>query len=95
MRTNSKPFTPPIVRREPPTIAEAIAAAQGLTPDPLLQVEIAAGLIGMSEDEIRPHMPVTTTRRSAPVISGARVVIVERRPSRGAARRTVPIAVRR
>jgi hypothetical protein len=48
---------PPIrVRREPPTIAEAVAAAQDLADDVEQQVEIAAGLIGLSADEIRPHV---------------------------------------
>src|SRR5918912_1121207 len=43
------------VRREPPTLDEAIAAAQGLSDDLEQQVAIAAGLIGMTEDEVRPH----------------------------------------
>lgn len=48
---------PPIrVRREPPTIPEAIAAAQDLADDLEQQVEIAAGLIGLPLDEVRPHV---------------------------------------
>lgn len=48
---------PPIrVRREPPTIAEAVAAAQDLADDVEQQVEIAAGLIGLEADEVRPHV---------------------------------------
>ncbi|WP_342154186.1 hypothetical protein [Methylorubrum sp. SB2] len=48
---------PPIrVRREPPTVAEAVAAAQDLTDDIEQQVEIAAGLIGLPSDEVRPHV---------------------------------------
>ncbi|GAB6844490.1 hypothetical protein HNR00_002790 [Methylorubrum rhodinum] len=48
---------PPIrVRREPPTVAEAVAAAQDLADDVDQQVEIAAGLIGLDPDEVRPHV---------------------------------------
>ena len=48
---------PPIrVRREPPTIPEAVAAAQDLADDLEHQVEIAAGLIGLPADEVRPHV---------------------------------------
>ena len=48
---------PPIrVRREPPTIPEAVAAAQDLADEVEHQVEIAAGLIGLTADEIRPHV---------------------------------------
>lgn len=48
---------PPIrVRREPPTIPEAISAAQDLADDLEQQVEIAAGLIGLPLDEVRPHV---------------------------------------
>src|SRR4051812_31483875 len=48
---------PPIrVRREPPTIAEAVVAAQDLADDLEQQVEIAAGLIGLPPDEVRPHV---------------------------------------
>ncbi|MFF8800815.1 MULTISPECIES: hypothetical protein [unclassified Methylobacterium] len=48
---------PPIrVRREPPTITEAVTAAQDLADDVEQQVEIAAGLIGLSPDEVRPHV---------------------------------------
>ena len=45
------------VRREPPTLDEAIFAAQGLSDDLDLQAEIAAGLMGLSKDEVRPSIP--------------------------------------
>ena len=46
---------PPIrVRQEPPTVEEAIVAAQTLTPDLEQQVEIAAGLMGLSAEAVRP-----------------------------------------
>lgn len=48
---------PPIrVRKEPPTVSEAVAAAQDLADDVEQQVEIACGLIGLSADEVRPHV---------------------------------------
>ncbi|BDL38114.1 MAG: hypothetical protein ACAH20_08550 [Methylobacteriaceae bacterium] len=48
---------PPIrVRREPPTVDEAVAAAQDLADDVEQQVEIACGLIGLGPDEVRPHV---------------------------------------
>ena len=48
---------PPVrVRPEPPTVAEAVAAAQALTPDLAQQVEITAGLMGLTPDEVRPFV---------------------------------------
>lgn len=68
---------PPRVRKEPPTIEEAVAAAEGLSSDPNAQVEIAAGLMGVSEDEVRPHIPRRAPRATA-IITGRRTVVVER-----------------
>jgi hypothetical protein len=48
--------SPVRVRQEPPTIAEAVAAAQALTPDLEQQVEITAGLMGLTPDEARPFV---------------------------------------
>ncbi len=48
---------PPIrVWQEPPTLEEAIVAAQAFTPDLEQQVEIAAGLMGLSAEAIRPSV---------------------------------------
>lgn len=86
---------PPRVRREPPTVEEAVAAAQDLSEDLEHQVTIAAGLIGLPEEEVRPHVlraprvraeliierqPERTMRSTTP-LRGPRTVIVERRPS--------------
>ena len=86
---------PPRVRREPPTVEEAVAAAQDLSDEIDHQVTIAAGLIGLPEDEVRPHVlkaprvkaeliierqPERTLRSTTP-LRGPRTVIVERRPS--------------
>src|SRR3954465_15042206 len=81
---------PPIrVRREPPTVAEAVAAAQDLADDVEQQVEIAAGLIGLPADEVRPH--VLAAKKAKPqrvperILAHAspsrapRTVVVERR----------------
>ena len=80
---------PPIrVRCEPPTLDEAVAAAQGLADDPAQQVAIAAGLMGVAEDEVRPHVlraprpsRVRSTHQDQIVTRGNRmagVVVVER-----------------
>jgi hypothetical protein len=48
--------SPVRVRHEPPTVAEAVAAAQALTPNLAQQVEITAGLMGLTPDEARPFV---------------------------------------
>ncbi|KMO09897.1 hypothetical protein [Methylobacterium platani] len=88
---------PPIrVRKEPPTVSEAVAAAQDLADDVEQQVEIAAGLIGLPPEEVRPHVLqaaqvlAAKPRERAPerIISAGsglrapRTVIVERRAGR-------------
>src|SRR5947208_13091301 len=67
----SRPSSPPVrVRQEPATVAEAVAAAQALTPDREQQVEITAGLIGLTPDEVRPFVleapPLSLQRSAAP-----------------------------
>ena len=44
------------VRHEPPTLDEAIFAAQGLSDDLEEQTEIAAMLMGLPETEVRPSV---------------------------------------
>ncbi|ACL56121.1 conserved hypothetical protein [Methylobacterium nodulans ORS 2060] len=88
----NRPLPPIRVRREPPTVAEAVAAAQDLADDLEQQVEIAAGLIGLPPDEVRPHVLKAAKPRPdrAPerIIStgsgmrGPRTVIVERKVGR-------------
>ena len=90
----SRPSSSPVcVRQEPPTLAEAVAAAQALTPDLEQQVEITAGLMGLTPDEVRPFVlaapPLNLQRSATPprgyteAQSGRRtagpVVVVERR----------------
>ena len=72
------------VRHEPPTIEEAVRAAQNLTSDLEQQVEIAAGLMGMAHDEVREHVH---NQPAEPIASGQasgrmRGVVVERRAPR-------------
>lgn len=75
----AKPRGLPKVRREPPTLDEAIYAAQGLTSDMKGQVEIAAGLMGVPEEEVRAHLSRIMPRRATSIVAGRRNVIVEHR----------------
>jgi len=89
-RTVDPKTLPPIrIKKCPPTIEEAIAAAQGLADELDAQVEIAAGFMGVSLDEVRPlvlqaaqeakgiEKRVVADRRGA-----ERAVIVERARTR-------------
>jgi hypothetical protein len=88
-------YGPRRVRNDPPTLAEAIAAARGLTDDVKQQVEIAASLMDLSPDEVRPEVlkAAAATRKDVSEVayvgrSGApRTVVVERKPSRRVAGR--------
>ncbi|MEH3147768.1 MAG: hypothetical protein PGN34_21045 [Methylobacterium frigidaeris] len=84
---------PPIrVRKEPPTVAEAVVAAQDLSDDLEQQVEIAAGLIGLPPEEVRPHVLQAARPKSARAperiissgsgLRGPRTVVVERKVGR-------------
>jgi hypothetical protein len=84
------------VRHDPPTLDEAIAAAQGLTDQVSEQVEIAASLMGMPPEKVRDAvMAASTPRRNVGVVSvaagprGPRSVIVERKPARRMINRTL------
>ncbi|VFU10568.1 conserved protein of unknown function [Methylocella tundrae] len=75
------------VRHDPPTLKEAILAAQGLTDQLLEQVEIAAALMDMPVAEVRAELLKSAPPRKAEQIvtsSGRtpRTVVVERKPSR-------------
>ncbi len=93
-KKRSSPSSSPVrVRQEPPIVAEAVVAAQALTPDLEQQVEITAGLMGLTPDEARPFVleapPLSLQRSAAPqrgytgMDVGRRlagpVVVVERR----------------
>ncbi|HEU6442552.1 MAG TPA: hypothetical protein VFF38_09340 [Microvirga sp.] len=86
-----------VTRVEPPSLDEAIAAAQGLTDDIECQIEIASQLMGMPEDEVRPVVLKSAAQIRRPERApfadrildrreGAKVIVVERRRPRLAAR---------
>lgn len=52
-KLQKKPRPPVRVRYDPPTLEEAVFAAQGLSEEVPQQIEIAAGLMGVAEDEVR------------------------------------------
>jgi hypothetical protein len=72
-------FGPRRVRSDPPTIAEALAAAEGLTDELDQQIEIAAGLMDISEDEVRAELETLQPKaedKSAIVAKTTRTVAV-------------------
>lgn len=81
-------YGPRRVKLAPPTLAEAIAAAKDMADDTKSQVEIAAALMGMTEDEVRPEVLKSRAITLKPVrivssSNGApRQVVVERVVSR-------------
>jgi hypothetical protein len=79
-------YGPRRVRRDPPTLEEAIFAAVGITDDQEAQAEIASSLMGMPYDTVLAEVKKlarTTLRASTRVIAGEqgaqRSVVVERR----------------
>jgi hypothetical protein len=76
------------VRRDPPTVEEAVLAAQGLTDELSEQIEIVASLMEVSVDQARGAVlrmgqrkdvnRLTITGR----VGSPRAVVVERRTSR-------------
>jgi hypothetical protein len=76
------------VRRDPPTLEEAIFAAVGITDDPEAQAEIASALMGLPYEEVLLEVKKTSrvdarTGTITRVIAGEqgaqRSVVVERR----------------
>lgn len=76
------------VRRDPPTVDEAVLAAQGLTDDLKEQTEIVASLMEVSLDEARRAVLRMGQRKDvnrvtvASRVGAPRAVVVERRTSR-------------
>lgn len=91
-------YGPRRVRNEPPTLAEAIDAAQGLSDDIDQQAKIAASLMGLPGDQVRAELlklapPRKDVIKSFAFVGSAeapRTVVVERKPSR----RVIPTADR-
>jgi hypothetical protein len=82
-------FGPRRVRHDPPTVAEAVAAAQGLTDNVSDQIEIAASLMGLAQEEVREAVMAAASppRRNIDIVAvgnarSPRSVIVERKPAR-------------
>ena len=74
------------VRRDPPTLEEAIFAAVGITDDQQQQAEIASALMGLPFEEVLAEVKKTgraAARSATRVITGEqgaqRPVVVERR----------------
>jgi hypothetical protein len=78
----SRPLPPIRVRREPPTLEEAVFAAQGLTDAPDQQVEIAAGLMGVPPTDVLPVLAALRARPPAAPRTGPQVVVLKRRTIR-------------
>lgn len=77
------------VRHDPPTLKEAIVAAQGLTDELPEQIEIAAALMGVPAETVRAEILKEAPSRGAARIvapagreAGSRTVIVERKIAR-------------
>ena len=76
------------VRRDPPTVEEAVIAAQGLTDSLKEQIEIVASLMEVPPDEARGVVLRMGQRKDvdrvtvAGRIGAPRAVVVERRTSR-------------
>ncbi len=58
------------VRRDPPTIEEAVLAAQGLTEELRERIEIVASLIDTPSPVISSRLNCDATWNSAPAFSG-------------------------
>ena len=68
------------VRRENPTIEEALVAAESLAEDPAQRAEIAASLMGVPVEEVRAlaAKQAAKTRGRASLVAGrTRAVVVE------------------
>ncbi len=77
------------VRHDPPTLKEAIAAAQDLSDKLQDQIEIAAGFMDLPVEDVRAEVMKSALPRSAARIvtssgreGGSRTVIVERKSRR-------------
>ncbi len=66
------------VRKDPPTLEEAVFAAQGITDDVPSQIEIASALIGLPPEKVREQ--VLKSKPTAPQVT--RLIATERGPTR-------------
>ncbi|WP_315772242.1 MULTISPECIES: hypothetical protein [unclassified Bradyrhizobium] len=83
-------YGPRRVRRDPPTLEEAIFAASGITDDVQAQAEIASALMGLPLEQVLPEVKKAVrvaARTNTRVITAdqgtqQRAVVVERRTLR-------------
>ncbi|MGY3452949.1 hypothetical protein [Bradyrhizobium sp. USDA 4353] len=83
-------YGPRRVRRDPPTLEEAIFAASGITDDVQAQAEIASALMGLPIEQVLPEVKKAVrvaARTNTRVITAdqgtqQRAVVVERRTVR-------------
>jgi hypothetical protein len=83
-------YGPRRVRKDPPTLQEAIAAARGLTDDIQEQVEIAASLMEVPHEQVKAELlqsggqrkDIKTVGVTAGRPGALRTVVVERKISR-------------
>jgi hypothetical protein len=83
-------YGPRRVRRDPPTLEEAIFAASGITDDVQAQAEIASALMGLPLEQVLPEVKKASrvaARTATRVITAdqgtqQRAVVVERRTVR-------------
>lgn len=65
------------IKHEPPTVAEAVAAAEGLTSDWEEQAEIAAGLLNLPLEAVKAEAGLRRHQQAPRV--GPHVVVVQRK----------------
>lgn len=85
------------VRKEPPTLDEALIAAEAMTSDPQAKVELAAELIGAPVEDVKAYaakQAAQTRGRSTLVAGRTRAVVVEYKRPRTFVRPTAPLGRR-
>lgn len=66
---------PPVrVRHDPPSLEEAVFAAEGLTENTAEQAEIAASLMNVTVEQVRPLVQKAAARKAG----GARLIVSSR-----------------
>jgi hypothetical protein len=85
------------VRKEPPTLEEALIAADAITSDPQQKAEIAASLIGAPVEDVKAYaakQAAHTRGRSTLVAGRTRAVVVEYKRPRMFSRPVAPVGRR-
>jgi hypothetical protein len=85
------------VRKEPPTMDEALIAAEAMTSDPQAKIELAASLIGAPIEDVKAYAAKQAAQnrgRSTLVAGRTRAVVVEYKRPRMFSRPTAPLGRR-